>query len=71
MDAEQIKSIIRKHVKAGQHTTWFEELYATAAGNPNTIPWADQAPNPHLTSWFTPKHNKAVVTNALSSSAVA
>jgi SAM-dependent methyltransferase len=36
----------------GRRTDWFEQLYAAAAGDPQLIPWADGAPNPHLARWL-------------------
>lgn len=36
----------------GDHTGWFEKLYAGAEENPDIIPWADLQTNPHLDAWL-------------------
>lgn len=33
---------------AGEPTSWFEPLYAAAGRGELAVPWAAQAPNPHL-----------------------
>ena len=41
----------RKHYAAGDPLGWFDDLYQQAAGDFETIPWADRAVNPHLAAW--------------------
>ncbi len=36
----------------GDYTGWFENLYAEAAGNADTIPWADRGMNYWLSDWI-------------------
>ena len=45
-------AVARKHLENGDHTGWFEELYAAAEGDPERIPWADLAPNPNVTRYL-------------------
>jgi SAM-dependent methyltransferase len=45
------KQLALDSLARGDATGWFEPLYASAAGEPSRIPWADLAPNPHLVSW--------------------
>ncbi len=44
--------IIRRHLEAGDHTGWFEALYARANGDSGAVPWADNATNPHVLKWL-------------------
>jgi SAM-dependent methyltransferase len=46
------RHICRRSLDRGDALGWFETLYAQAAGEPDTIPWADLAPNPNLVSWL-------------------
>jgi 2-polyprenyl-3-methyl-5-hydroxy-6-metoxy-1,4-benzoquinol methylase len=36
----------------GDPLGWFEALYATANGDPTTVPWAKLTPNPLLVEWL-------------------
>lgn len=47
-----VRALVQQHLSAGNPLTWFEPVYATAAGNATAIPWADLAPNPHLVAWL-------------------
>jgi SAM-dependent methyltransferase len=38
-------------VAAGDHTGWFERLYAAAETGDAVVPWADRRPNPMLVAW--------------------
>ncbi len=38
-------------ISRGEPLAWFEQLYASADGNPTSIPWADLEPNPNLVTW--------------------
>ncbi|MDZ4655378.1 MAG: class I SAM-dependent methyltransferase [Coriobacteriia bacterium] len=52
------RELAQRHVAGGDPVGWFEALYATAAGDPSVIPWADLSPNPNLVSWL--EQNDAV-----------
>ena len=39
-------------IQNGDPLGWFEQLYATAEGDPATVPWAHLVPNPVLTEWL-------------------
>lgn len=45
------RELAHEHIARGDHTGWFEALYARANEDPARIPWADLTPNPHLVSW--------------------
>lgn len=49
---QQIRHMIEEHLSHGDYKGWFEELYATAHGDPACVPWADLAPNPGLEAWL-------------------
>ena len=51
-DREFIRSLAREHLSRGDATGWFDRLYQHAAGDPETIPWADLSPNSHLVAWL-------------------
>lgn len=36
----------------GEATGWFEPLYASAHGDAEKVPWADEKPNPWLMEWI-------------------
>ncbi|MBN9388088.1 MAG: class I SAM-dependent methyltransferase [Chloroflexi bacterium] len=42
----------KPYLESGNATGWFEPFYASAAGNPHNISWADLAPNPNLIEWL-------------------
>src|SRR5436853_6582479 len=39
-------------IAKGDITGWFEELYQSASGNAEVIPWADQQPKRYLIEWL-------------------
>jgi ubiquinone/menaquinone biosynthesis C-methylase UbiE len=39
-------------IEKGDPLGWFEQLYATADGDPDTVPWAHLTPNPVLIEWL-------------------
>ena len=45
------RELARSHYAAGDPLGWFEDLYSQAAGDFETIPWADRAVNPNLAAW--------------------
>src|SRR5262245_10456194 len=46
------QNIAKEHLEKNDPTGWFEPLYAAAAGDAGSIPWADLAPNPNLIKWL-------------------
>lgn len=55
---EQARAMARDFVARGDAFGWFEQLYAGAGGDTSVIPWADQAPNPHLLTWLNKRDTK-------------
>jgi|SRR5688572_7219693 len=51
-DRAAARALAQKHIADGDPLGWFEPLYASAAGEPAAIPWADLRPNPNLVSWL-------------------
>lgn len=48
---ERTKEIAAEFGSRGDHFGWFDEVYRTAAGNNELIPWADLEPNRYLKIW--------------------
>jgi len=48
---ERIGKLARDHLDRGDATGWFEELYKTADGDIDAIPWLDLEPNRFLVEW--------------------
>ena len=46
------RQLARQFLEKDDPLGWFEALYATAAGEADTIPWADMHPNPSLVDWL-------------------
>ena len=51
-DREAINVLAESYLREGKPTGWFEPLYASAAGDPSVIPWADLRPNLNLVRWL-------------------
>ena len=51
-DREAISALADSYLREGKPAGWFEPLYASAAGDPSVIPWADLRPNPNLLRWL-------------------
>lgn len=51
MSADEVTSAAGRVVRAGA-TDWFEPLYADADGDAAAVPWAAQAPHPHVVAWL-------------------
>ena len=49
---ERVKSIIASHFERNDPLGWFDEVYKTASGSTEGIPWADERPNVHLVAWL-------------------
>jgi SAM-dependent methyltransferase len=49
---ERIRGIVRKSYDRGDFTGWFEEVYATAQGDPAAVPWAHSSANVNLVHWL-------------------
>lgn len=54
-DMEDIRSRVKQMSDAAASTSnplsWFEELYSSAQGDNNWIPWSDGSPNPFVVDW--------------------
>jgi 2-polyprenyl-3-methyl-5-hydroxy-6-metoxy-1,4-benzoquinol methylase len=48
---ERVREIASEHYERGDVLGWFEALYAEAAGDNTTIPWADLEPNRYFRQW--------------------
>jgi SAM-dependent methyltransferase len=49
---DRARELIASHYARNDPIGWFEELYSTANNDVAQIPWADQKPNPNLTTWL-------------------
>tara|TARA_B100000035_G_C20978376_1_gene544252 strand:+ start:374 stop:1153 length:780 start_codon:yes stop_codon:yes gene_type:complete len=54
-DVEDIRSRLKQMSDAAASTSdplsWFEELYSSAQGDDNWIPWSDGSPSPFVVDW--------------------
>ena len=50
---ERMRTLAAASLARGDATTWFEQLYREADGDPAAVSWADLAPNPLLVEWLT------------------
>ncbi|MDD4889840.1 MAG: class I SAM-dependent methyltransferase [Phycisphaerae bacterium] len=48
----QARALVQQYLNRHDPAGWFEQLYSEAEGKPDTIPWADMAPNPNVTVWL-------------------
>lgn len=48
---QRTKELAAEFAARGDHFGWFDELYRTAEGNNELIPWADLEPNRYLQAW--------------------
>ena len=55
---EHIREIAAEFAERGDQLGWFDEVYRQAAGNTDTIPWADQEPNRFFKAWAEQKSLK-------------
>jgi SAM-dependent methyltransferase len=58
------RNLAAEYQKSGDPLGWFDALYRSASGKPETIPWAELRPNPYLIKWLdeaAPKPGKALV----------
>lgn len=51
MSRQRARQLASEFIARGDATGWFEALYAEAASNYSTVPWADLEPNPNLVEW--------------------
>ncbi len=51
MRVSRARVLAAQAASAGDETGWFERLYTEAEAGDAVVPWADGAPNPHLTEW--------------------
>ncbi|KPQ40245.1 MAG: Thiopurine S-methyltransferase (TPMT) [Phormidium sp. OSCR] len=49
---EYIRNIATKATEDANPSRWFEQVYTTAEGEADAIPWALMQPNPHLLAWL-------------------
>lgn len=49
---DRIRDIAQRAVQDDRPARWFEEVYATAEGASEAVPWALMQPNPHLLRWL-------------------
>lgn len=47
-----VRALAYRSIEAGDATGWYETLYAGAAGDPSSIPWAELTPAPQLLAWL-------------------
>src|SRR3954469_9333386 len=55
MDEEtrkRVRTMAEGFLSRGQATGWFDELYKSAGGDAEAIPWADGWPNHNLVAWL-------------------
>ena len=50
-DRAMARRLAERATISGDPLGWFEPLYLAAENGTATVPWADLAPNPHLTGW--------------------
>lgn len=48
---EKTKQVAAEFGERGDHFGWFDEVYKSAAGNNELIPWADLEPNKYFKVW--------------------
>lgn len=46
------RQLARAAIEAGRPLDWFEQLYAKAAAEGTSVPWADHVPNPNMIELF-------------------
>jgi SAM-dependent methyltransferase len=55
-DRNQVRALAETFLTRGKPLEWFDVLYASAGGNAQAIPWADQRPNHNLVTWLDREH---------------
>lgn len=48
---QQTRELAARYIEQGRPLDWFEDLYTSAAGDNEQIPWADLEPNRFLVRW--------------------
>lgn len=48
----KVRNLASQYLNSHNPTGWFEELYSSAQGNLEAIPWANLTVNPHLAAWI-------------------
>ncbi|MGF1542339.1 MAG: class I SAM-dependent methyltransferase [Pleurocapsa sp.] len=61
----RVKNLAQKYIDGNNPSGWFEELYATAQGDKDAIPWAKLTINPHLANWIEQNPHQGVGKTAL------
>ena len=54
----KIQMMAEEAILNGSPFSWFEKVYAEAAGDPLAVPWANLAPNPLLLEWLQKNHRR-------------
>jgi SAM-dependent methyltransferase len=49
---KRVRSLAEGYLSRGEATGWFEQLYTSASGDADAIPWADRETNPNLVAWL-------------------
>ncbi|MGI0495485.1 class I SAM-dependent methyltransferase [Alkalinema pantanalense CENA528] len=49
----RVQSLAQTYRDTDQPLAWFEALYASANGNPESIPWVNRQPHPLFLDWLT------------------
>jgi 2-polyprenyl-3-methyl-5-hydroxy-6-metoxy-1,4-benzoquinol methylase len=52
MTRQNASTIARQYLARGDGKGWFEQVYRTANGNSEQVPWADLRPHPLLVDWL-------------------
>ena len=52
MSRDEMRRLAQQSIERGDATGWFEELYQSASGSWDRVPWADLVANPYLLAWL-------------------
>lgn len=52
----KIQQLARESYDRGDPIGWFEQVYQHANSDADQVPWADQQPDPNLTSWLSSEY---------------
>ena len=54
----RLKQMSNAAASTNEPLSWFEELYSSARGDDNWIPWSDGSPSPFVVEWAKKRHEK-------------
>ena len=57
---EKIQQLARESYDRGDPIGWFDLVYQDARGDADNVPWTNQLPNIHLTTWLSDTHSENV-----------